>query len=153
MYRLLPWYKGFSAPKDNILSDKLCLTGRALFGDLDESFVEWFKDIRRLAWGETPKYDIMIRRFCNAWKSRGFLGEPGEVDWLEIWEDASEIKVCPGYDLGAKEDDIEKQVAIDITPTPMLLDDPKLAYAMTTAFDYCTMEDILGPLDGVERLP
>lgn len=62
----------------------------ALFVGMDRSFVEFFKDVRALAFAEVPDYDHMKKRFEECWRRKQYGGQPGEVDWWVIYERAKD---------------------------------------------------------------
>jgi hypothetical protein len=58
--------------------------GSELFRGMDPSFLEYWKDVRTLAFGEIPDYCSMKSRFEQCWERKGFGSSPGEYDWLEF---------------------------------------------------------------------
>jgi hypothetical protein len=56
-----------------------------LFAGMDPAYVAFFKDVKGLAFGEMPNYEEMKARFLACWKNKGFCGQPGEVDWNNVW--------------------------------------------------------------------
>jgi hypothetical protein len=52
-----------------------------LFRDMDASYVEFWRDVRSLAFGEVPDYDGMKRRFVDCWIRKEYEERPGDVDW------------------------------------------------------------------------
>ena len=90
----------------NIWRKKISTPGSTLFRDMDPSFLEYWKDVRSLAFNEEPDYRSLKFRFVQCWERKGFGGSPGEYDWLALFnrlngaqektpvlllEDASEI--------------------------------------------------------------
>ena len=57
-----------------------------LFRNMDTSYVEFWRDVRGLAFGEMPDYDRMKERFVDYWVRAGYEGCPGEVDWWAAYE-------------------------------------------------------------------
>jgi hypothetical protein len=55
-----------------------------IFRDMDQAFVDFWKDLKGLAFGEVPDYDSMKRRFEDSWRRNGFGDFPGQLDWWEI---------------------------------------------------------------------
>jgi hypothetical protein len=55
-----------------------------LFRDMDSSYVEFWRDVRSLAFGEVPEYDRMKKRFVDCWAREGYGEGPGEVDWFVV---------------------------------------------------------------------
>lgn len=52
-----------------------------LFRGMDQSFMDFWKDVKGLAFGEVPDYDTMRKRFEDCWRREGFGDLPGRVDW------------------------------------------------------------------------
>jgi hypothetical protein len=52
---------------------------------MDPSFLEYWKDVRALAFGEVPDYCSLKLRFVQCWVRKGFGGSPGEYDWLALF--------------------------------------------------------------------
>jgi casein kinase I family protein HRR25 len=48
---------------------------------MDASYVEFWRDVRSLAFAEVPDYDGMKRRFVDYWIRKGYEELPGEIDW------------------------------------------------------------------------
>jgi hypothetical protein len=59
--------------------------GSTLFSGMDPSFLEYWKDVRTLAFGEVPDYFSLKSRFVQCWEQKGFGGSPGEYDWLALF--------------------------------------------------------------------
>ena len=57
-----------------------------LFRDMDPSFLEYWKDIRSLAFNEVPDYCSLKSRFVQCWERKGFGGTPGEYDWVALFK-------------------------------------------------------------------
>ena len=72
--------------KPQIWRIKMATPASVLFRDMDSSYVEFWKDVRSLAFGEVPDYDGMKKRFVDCWKREGHGGLPGEVDWWTEYE-------------------------------------------------------------------
>lgn len=43
--------------------------------------MDFWKDVKGLAFGEVPDYDTMRKRFEDCWRREGFGDLPGRVDW------------------------------------------------------------------------
>ncbi|KAF4614588.1 hypothetical protein D9613_003441 [Agrocybe pediades] len=69
---------------------KMATPGRVLFRDMDPCFLHYWKDIRSLAFGEKPDYAHLKSLFVECWRTRQLRGDPGEVDWLCLWETGQE---------------------------------------------------------------
>ena len=52
---------------------------------MDLSFLEYWKDVRSLAFTEVPDYCSLKARFVQCWERKGFGGLPGEYDWLALF--------------------------------------------------------------------
>lgn len=78
---LLPWD---NKPWD-IWRVKMSTHGSTLFRDMDPSFLEYWQDVRSLAFNEVPEYSPMKSRFVKCWERKGFGGSPGEFDWLALF--------------------------------------------------------------------
>ena len=78
-----------SLPWDNKDRDtwqiKMSTPGSTLFRDMDPSFLEYWKDVRSLAFKETPDYCSLKSRFVQCWERKGFGGLPGEYDWVGLF--------------------------------------------------------------------
>lgn len=59
--------------------------GSTLFRDMDPSFLEYWKDVRSLAFNEVPDYCTLKSRFVQCWERKGFGGTPGEYDWIALF--------------------------------------------------------------------
>ncbi|KAG6840659.1 hypothetical protein C0991_005253 [Blastosporella zonata] len=57
-----------------------------LFYGMDSSFIEFWKDVKGLAFGEIPDYDAMSHRFEACWEYKKYGGRPGDVDWVTVVE-------------------------------------------------------------------
>lgn len=61
--------------------------GTVLFGDMNPVYLEFWKDVKMLAFGEIPDYSTMRLRFEECWRSSGFgEGNEGNFDWWGLWE-------------------------------------------------------------------
>ncbi|KAF8220713.1 hypothetical protein L208DRAFT_1063358, partial [Tricholoma matsutake] len=60
---------------------KMATPASILFLDMDSSYVEFWRDVRSLAFGEVPDYDMMKKRFVNCWVRERYGECPGEVNW------------------------------------------------------------------------
>ena len=60
--------------------------GSTLFRDMDPSFLEYWKDVRSLAFNEVPDYFSLKSRFIRCWEQKGFGGSPGEFDWVALFK-------------------------------------------------------------------
>ena len=56
-----------------------------LFRDMDSSFLEYWKDVGTLAFGEVPDYCALKSRFVQCWERKGFSNSPGEYDWPALF--------------------------------------------------------------------
>ena len=74
------------------LRKKMSTPGSVLFRDMDPSFLEYWKDVRSLAFNEVPDYCSLKSRFVQCWERKGFGGSPGEYDWLALWNRLSGAK-------------------------------------------------------------
>ena len=61
---------------------KMSTPGSVLFRKMDPSFLEYWKDVRSLAFNEVPDYCTLRSRFVQCWERKGFDGLPGEYDWV-----------------------------------------------------------------------
>ena len=59
--------------------------GSTLFRNMDPSFLEYWKDVRSLAFNEVPDYCSLKSRFVQCWERKGFGGSPGEYDWVALF--------------------------------------------------------------------
>ncbi|GLB35695.1 hypothetical protein LshimejAT787_0212600 [Lyophyllum shimeji] len=93
----LPWtppplllQKGAASkqPPPRLWRVKMATPASVLFRGMDSSFVEFWKDVKGLAFGEVPDYDGMRRRFEECWKGKGYDGRPGGLDWGAIFPPA-----------------------------------------------------------------
>jgi hypothetical protein len=57
-----------------------------LFRDMDASFLEYWKEVRSLAFNEVPDYCFLKSRFVQCWERKGFGGSPGEYDWVALYK-------------------------------------------------------------------
>ena len=64
---------------------KMSTPGSTLFRDMDPSFLEYWKDVRSLAFGEVPDYSFLRSRFVQCWERKGFGDTPGEYDWISLF--------------------------------------------------------------------
>ena len=88
----LPWD---AKPRDiRTWSMKMSTPGSTLFLDMDTSFLEYWKDVRSLAFNEVPDYRTLKSRFVQCWERKGFGGSPGEFDWVALYKRL----VGPGQD-------------------------------------------------------
>lgn len=115
-------------------------TTESLFAGMDEAFIEFFEDVKGLAWGETPDYEKLIKIFCRAWKRRGYGGVPGEIDWLGVWEEAKEREE-KNLMMNSVSAPVQLNQVVDLQHQSGMLPvdgvgDSSIAYAMETAFDY-----------------
>jgi hypothetical protein len=53
---------------------------------MDPSFLEYWKDVRSLAFSEVPDYSSLKSRFVQCWERKGFGGSPGEYDWVALFK-------------------------------------------------------------------
>ena len=87
-YLLSALYQG-SLPWDSSPYDtwriKMTTPGSTLFRDMDSSFLEYWKDVRTLAYDEVPDYSCLKSRFAQCWERKGFGNSPGEYDWLTLF--------------------------------------------------------------------
>ena len=65
---------------------KMSTPGSTLFRDMDPSFIEYWKDVRSLAFNEVPDYCSLKSRFVQCWERKGFGGSPGEYDWVALFK-------------------------------------------------------------------
>ena len=81
----LPWdHKG-----RDMWRIKMSTPGSTLFRDMDPSFLEYWKDVRSLAFNEVPDYCSMKSRFVQCWERKGFGGSPGEYNWVALFNKLS----------------------------------------------------------------
>ncbi|KAF8888304.1 kinase-like domain-containing protein [Infundibulicybe gibba] len=90
----LPWEhpppKAADGSKPQLWRIKISTPSSVLFRDMDPSFLDFWKDVRALAFAEIPNYDVMRQRFVECWTRRGYAGCPGEVDWVACCADLVE---------------------------------------------------------------
>lgn len=61
---------------------------QALFAGMDRAFMEYWRDVRALAYGEEPDYARLRGHFVAAWEGRALWEEvPGEINWLEAYRE------------------------------------------------------------------
>ena len=60
--------------------------GSTLFRDMDTSFLEYWKDVRSLAFNEMPDYCSLKSCFVQCWERKGFGGSPGEYNWVVLFQ-------------------------------------------------------------------
>ncbi|KAF8809322.1 kinase-like protein [Phlegmacium glaucopus] len=65
---------------------KMTTPGSTLFRNMDPSFLEYWKDVRTLAYAEVPDYSFLKSRFVECWERKGFGSSPGEYDWLGLFD-------------------------------------------------------------------
>ena len=93
-YLLSALFQG-SLPWDNdrnVWPIKMSTPGSALFRNMDPSFLEYWKDVRSLAFNEVPDYCTLKSRFVQCWERKGFSGLPGEYDWVALFK-----RTCDGW--------------------------------------------------------
>ena len=76
----LPW----DTDNCDIWRTKMSTPGSTLFRDMDPSFLEYWKDVRSLAFNEEPDYCSLKSRFVQCWERKEFGGSPGEYDWVTL---------------------------------------------------------------------
>ena len=81
---------------------KMSTPGSTLFRDMDTSFLEYWKDVRSLAFNEVPDYCTLKSRFVQCWERKGFGGSPGEYDWMALF-----IRL---------HDDVRRKILLDNSP-------------------------------------
>jgi hypothetical protein len=59
--------------------------GSTLFRNMNPSFLEYWRDVRSLAFNEVPDYCSLKSRFVQCWEQKGFGGTPGEYDWVALF--------------------------------------------------------------------
>lgn len=64
---------------------KMSTPGSTLFRNMDPSFLEYWKDVRSLAFNEVPDYCSLKSHFVKCWERKGFGNSPGEYDWLALF--------------------------------------------------------------------
>ena len=79
-----PWDE-FEDPYNDIWRVKMSTPASTLFRDMDPSFLEYWKDVRTLAFGEVPDYCALKSRFVQCWERKGFGDSPGEYDWPALF--------------------------------------------------------------------
>jgi hypothetical protein len=65
---------------------KMSTPASTLFRNMDPSFLEYWKDVRSLAFNEVPDYCSLKSRFVQCWERKGFGGSPGEYDWVALYK-------------------------------------------------------------------
>ena len=95
-YLLSALFQG-SLPWDDMDSSdtwrkKMSTPGSTLFRDMDPSFLEYWKDVRSLAFNEVPDYCSLRSRFVKCWERKGFDSSPGEYDWLALFNKLNQEK-------------------------------------------------------------
>ena len=60
--------------------------GSTLFRNMDPAFLEYWKDVRFLAYNEVPDYCSLKSHFVQCWERKGFGGTPGEYDWVALYK-------------------------------------------------------------------
>ena len=61
---------------------------QTLFAGMDRAFMEYWRDVRVLAYGEEPDYARLRGHFVSAWEGRqSWVESPGEVDWLKAYSE------------------------------------------------------------------
>ncbi|KAG5654017.1 hypothetical protein H0H81_008327 [Sphagnurus paluster] len=68
-------------PQPQLWRVKMATPAARLFEGMDSSFVDFWKDIKGLAFGEVPDYDGMRDRFVGCWEQRGY---GGEYNWGDL---------------------------------------------------------------------
>ena len=81
----LPWDAKTCQSRWGTWRMKMSTPGSTLFRDMDPSFLEYWKDVRSLAFNEEPDYCSLKSRFVQCWERRGFGGSPGEYDWVALF--------------------------------------------------------------------
>jgi casein kinase I family protein HRR25 len=79
--------------KPQIWRIKMTTPASVLFWGMDPSYVEFWRDMRSLAFGEVPDYDRMKKRFVDCWMRDGYGESPGEVDWCAVIDQLLEKKL------------------------------------------------------------
>jgi len=74
---------------------KMSTPGSTLFRDMDPSFLEYWKDVKALAFGEVPDYNSMKSHFIRCWERRGYANSPGKYDWLALYTRLLEKRGSP----------------------------------------------------------
>jgi len=49
---------------------------------MDQAFLQYWKDVKSLAFGEVPDYNHLKSQFVRCWEGRGINTPPGEFDWI-----------------------------------------------------------------------
>lgn len=65
-------------------SVKISTSARALFGDMNPCFMEYWKEVRCLAFGEIPNYDALRFHFESQWHEKGYGDDIGLIDWWRV---------------------------------------------------------------------
>jgi hypothetical protein len=60
-------------------------SGSTLFRNMDPSFLEYWRDVRSLAFNEVPDYCSLKSRFVQCWERKEFGGTPGEYNWVALF--------------------------------------------------------------------
>ena len=61
---------------------------QTLFAGMDRAFMEYWRDVRVLAYGEEPDYPRLRAHFVLAWEAReSWVESPGEIDWLKAYSE------------------------------------------------------------------
>ncbi|KAG6826932.1 hypothetical protein H0H92_013872 [Tricholoma furcatifolium] len=71
-------------PLKQLWRSKMATPASVLFRNMDPSFIDFWKDIKGLAFGEMPDYDAILQRFEDCWVRNNHGGCPGDVDWSAI---------------------------------------------------------------------
>lgn len=88
----LPWDQDLDLGSDSgserhLWQLKMITPASTLFTGMDGVYLEFWKELKGLAHGETPNYKKMIERFKARWIEKGLNAQrPGEIDWWEVWE-------------------------------------------------------------------
>jgi hypothetical protein len=77
----LPWANSDGECQHNVTELKMSTPTAVLFQGMDPAYVRYFNAVKALAWNESPNYEGMIEDFNQAWKKRGYVGSPFEVNW------------------------------------------------------------------------
>ena len=97
----LPWFplqltQASQSPDPNPVKPqlwriKMATPASVLFREMDPSYIEFWRDLKSLAFGEVPDYAAMKRRFVECWIKSGFGEYPGELDWWAIYDQAQNM--------------------------------------------------------------
>ena len=71
-----------SPPVPEIWRVKISTPGSVLFRDMDQAFLEYWKDVKSLAFGEVPDYNHLKSQFVRCWEGKGINALPGEFNWI-----------------------------------------------------------------------